>query len=37
MDDYSSQRRKSSNQLVGIGLVIHIVLDAIDCWWMHHR
>jgi hypothetical protein len=24
-------------RLVGIGLMIHIVLDAIDCWWMHHR
>jgi hypothetical protein len=27
-------RRK---RLFGIGLIIHIVLDAIDCWWMHHR
>ena len=24
-------------RLFGIGLIIHIVLDAIDCWWMHHR
>jgi len=24
-------------RLVGIGLMIHIALDAIDCWWMHHR
>jgi hypothetical protein len=22
-------------RLFGIGLMIHIVLDAIDCWWMH--
>ncbi len=22
-------------RLFGIGLIIHIVLDAIDCWWMH--
>nr|WP_251006557.1 DUF6122 family protein [Stenotrophomonas sp. ISL-67] len=22
-------------RLFGIGLLIHIVLDAIDCWWMH--
>ncbi|WP_368773342.1 DUF6122 family protein, partial [Mycobacterium tuberculosis] len=21
-------------RLFGIGLMIHIVLDAIDCWWM---
>jgi len=23
-------------RLFGIGLLVHIVLDAIDCWWMHH-
>ncbi len=22
-------------RLFGIGLLIHIALDAIDCWWMH--
>lgn len=22
-------------RLFGIELIIHIVLDAIDCWWMH--
>lgn len=22
-------------RLLGIGLVIHILLDGIDCWWLH--
>lgn len=24
-------------RLVGVGLLIHIFLDAIDCWWMQYE
>ena len=24
-------------RLVGIGLLIHVLLDGVDCWWMHYE
>lgn len=24
-------------RVLGIGLLIHILLDGIDCWWMHYE
>ena len=24
----------SKTRLIGVGLMIHIALDALDCWWM---
>ncbi|WP_267137011.1 DUF6122 family protein, partial [Stenotrophomonas sp. SG1] len=34
---YAGRCVPKKTRLFGIGLIIHIVLDAIDCWWMHHR
>ncbi len=24
-------------RILGIGLLIHVLLDGIDCWWMHYE
>jgi len=24
-------------RILGIGLLIHVLLDGVDCWWMHHE
>jgi hypothetical protein len=33
---YGALAVPARTRLLGIGLLVHIALDALDCWWMHH-
>jgi len=34
---YAAATLWERTRLLGIGLLIHMVLDGVDCFWMHHE
>jgi len=34
---YAAAALWERTRLLGIGLLIHMVLDGVDCFWMHHE